>query len=153
MKPIRNSAKAVILQENAVLLTRNRNQVGEFYQFPGGGQEKGEPLEHTVVRECMEEIGQKVEVERLLHVREYIGGNHPHGDLYGDIHQVEFYFACRLVEGNEAPLDNGLIPDDTQIGVEWVELDRLSGLTVYPRRMAEMLAAGEQGPVYLGDVY
>ncbi|MDF2682566.1 MAG: hydrolase [Brevibacillus sp.] len=42
MKPIRNSAKAVITQNEKILLTKNRDEFGFFYLFPGGGQDHGE---------------------------------------------------------------------------------------------------------------
>lgn len=36
MKPIRNSAKAIIIDErNRILLTQNRDRDGMFYLFPG----------------------------------------------------------------------------------------------------------------------
>lgn len=81
MKPIRNSAKAVIIQDNKVLLTKNQDRDGYFYLFPGGGQEHGEELSEALRRECIEEIGCAVIVDHLLHVREYIGKtiNFPNG--------------------------------------------------------------------------
>lgn len=66
MNRIRNSAKAVIIDSGRLLLTRNRDHIGTYYLFPGGGQEFGEPLADTVVRECLEEIGRTVEVSDLL---------------------------------------------------------------------------------------
>jgi 8-oxo-dGTP diphosphatase len=41
---IRNSAKAIIIQNGKVLLTINLGKDGYFYMFPGGGQEHGETL-------------------------------------------------------------------------------------------------------------
>lgn len=70
MKPIRNSAKAVIVQDGRLLVIRLEDQYGTAYVFPGGGQEKGEELKDAVARECLEEIGQAVNVG-LLHIRVY----------------------------------------------------------------------------------
>lgn len=50
---IRNSAKAVILKDSKILLTRNIDNEGVFYLFPGGGQDHGETLTEAVKRECM----------------------------------------------------------------------------------------------------
>lgn len=96
MKPIRNSAKAVILHEGKLLLTKNQDPEGIYYLFPGGGQEPTEELKDAVVRECVEEIGQAVEVGELLFVREYIGKNHQFAEWDHEVHQVEFYYRCRL---------------------------------------------------------
>ncbi|PAD71975.1 NUDIX domain-containing protein [Paenibacillus campinasensis] len=155
MKPIRNSAKAVIMDQDRVLLTRNVDHLGEFFLFPGGGQEKGETLAQAVVRECLEEIGRTVAVGDLLHVREYIGSNHEFAAEDGDIHQVEFYFECRLTDQGDS--FEGHRPDDYQVGVEWVKLSSLGDVRIYPRSLVEPLAKrrGYSGPgpsrVYVGD--
>ncbi|GAJ98969.1 MutT/Nudix family protein [Geomicrobium sp. JCM 19055] len=60
---IRNSAKAIIIDDNCVLLTKNEDRDGYFYLFPGGGQEHGETLQQTLIRECREEVGKKVTYE------------------------------------------------------------------------------------------
>lgn len=70
---IRNSAKAIIISGEKVLLTKNQDNDGYFYLFPGGGQEHGETIHQTLKRECIEEIGQQAEIGELLHIREYIG--------------------------------------------------------------------------------
>lgn len=151
--PIRNSAKAVILREGEVLLTRNEDKEGAFYLFPGGGQERGEELKDTVVRECLEEIGQEVEPQELLHVREYIGRNHAFKETDSHIHQVEFYFRCRLLEDGPEPVMNGALPDQAQVGVEWVPLEKLTELRVYPEALALKLARSLELPCYIGDIY
>ncbi|MFB9276695.1 NUDIX domain-containing protein [Cohnella cellulosilytica] len=151
MKPIRNSAKAVIVRNDRLLLTKNEDGEGYFYLFPGGGQEKGEELKDAVVRECKEEIGQEVEVEELLFVREYIGEHHQFAEWDADVHQVEFYFRCRLTDP-EADMGNGAHPDEHQVGVEWVLLSRLGEIRVYPGTLAEKLRIGVCEPCYVGDV-
>ncbi|WP_246070554.1 NUDIX domain-containing protein [Paenibacillus kobensis] len=110
MKPIRNSAKAIIIEDGKVLLTKNQDDNGFFYLFPGGGQEQGEQLSDAVYRECIEEIGQQVVVGDLIYVREYIGKNHEFAAWDSEIHQVEFYFKCSL-KTNNATFDNGCNPD------------------------------------------
>lgn len=56
MKPIRNSAKAIIMEDEKILLTVNKDDAGLFYLCPGGGQEHSESLRQAVIRECLEEI-------------------------------------------------------------------------------------------------
>jgi 8-oxo-dGTP diphosphatase len=73
---IRNFVKALIVQEGKLLVTKNNDEEGEFYLCPGGGQEHGETFHETLQRECMEEIGQEVEIGELLFIREYIGKSH-----------------------------------------------------------------------------
>jgi ADP-ribose pyrophosphatase len=151
MKSIRNSAKAVIIRDNLLLLTKNKDDEGFFYLFPGGGQEKGEELKDAAVRECMEEIGQEVEVGELLFVREYIGKNHQFAEWDSDVHQVEFYFRCSLKHPDSA-MGNGIHPDEHQVGVEWVPFARLDEIRVYPSALGEKIRSGVYSPCYIGDV-
>lgn len=97
MKPIRNSAKAIIIYDGKVLLTKNKDQEGFFYLFPGGGQEHGEQLSDALKRECMEEIGCHIRVHDLTYVREYIGKNHQFAEWDADVHQVEFILSLNLM--------------------------------------------------------
>ncbi|CAG9620374.1 NUDIX domain-containing protein [Sutcliffiella rhizosphaerae] len=151
---IRNSAKAIILKDNQILLTKNKDNDGYFYLFPGGGQEHGETIRDTLLRECMEELGEQVEVGDLLHIREYIGKNHEFASSHYDAHQVEFYFVCKLeVEENNSLQPNN--PDDYQVGVEWISISELQEYRVYPKEITKfisMYVKNEKASVYLGDV-
>ncbi|MEK4371077.1 NUDIX domain-containing protein [Paenibacillus sp. FSL R5-0473] len=151
MKPIRNSAKAVIVQDGRLLVIRLEDQYGTAYVFPGGGQEKGEELKDAVARECLEEIGQAVNVGELLHIREYIGKNHEFAEWDADIHQVEFYFACSLIDP-EATVFEGSNPDDHQVAVEWIALEDLSNIRLYPKTIGELLLKSGFSSIYLGDL-
>ncbi|TDF95167.1 NUDIX domain-containing protein [Paenibacillus piri] len=149
MKPIRNSARAFIVKDDRILLTKNRDDQGYFYLFPGGGQEKGEELRAAVIRECAEELGCLVEVGDIVFIREYIGKNHEFADWDYDLHQVEFYFECRI----DIHIDsfNGTNPDNDQVGVEWVEINKLGEIRVYPRKLADQLKNNQLKLCYIGD--
>ncbi|WP_127539146.1 NUDIX domain-containing protein [Paenibacillus illinoisensis] len=151
MKPIRNSAKAVIVQNGRLLVIRLEDQYGTAYVFPGGGQEKGEELKDAVARECLEEIGQAVNVGELLHIREYIGKNHEFAEWDADIHQVEFYFECSLKD-TDATVFEGSNPDDHQVAVEWIALEDLPSVRLYPQTIGELLLKREPLRIYLGDI-
>ncbi|MGC5775395.1 NUDIX domain-containing protein [Paenibacillus pabuli] len=151
MKPIRNSAKAVIIQDERLLVIRLEDQYGDAYVFPGGGQEKGEELKDAVARECLEEIGQAVKVGELLHIREYIGKNHEFAEWDADVHQVEFYFECRLMDPRAAIFE-GSNPDEHQVAVEWIPLEELSQVRLYPKTIGELLQNKGSSRIYLGDL-
>jgi 8-oxo-dGTP pyrophosphatase MutT (NUDIX family) len=73
---IRNSAKAVIINDQKLLAIKKEDDDGFYYILPGGGQEIYEDFASALKRECLEEIGADVIVGELRYVREYIGQNH-----------------------------------------------------------------------------
>lgn len=154
---LRYAAKAVIIENDRLLCLHKRGEIGEYYVLPGGGQEPGELLHATLVRECLEELGARVEPGRLRFVQEYVGRNHLFKDVHGKMHFVNLYFECRLLE---PPLTHPLSPDLGQVGLEWLEIARLGEAAFFPRALATRLGAQaaasspdtmEAGPAYLGD--
>lgn len=151
----RNSVKAVIIHEGAVLLTVNRDQWGEFLLLPGGGQRFGEDMVEALHRECREELGCEVLVGDLIGARDYIGAHHEFAEYDADFHQVEMFFRVDLAPGCEARL--GPLADDegdwAQTGIAWVPLADLPGRRIYPAALREWLPSlPEPQKRYLGDV-
>ena len=152
MKPIRNSAKAIIIRDGHLLATRNAYGDDDWYLLPGGGQQKGETLKETLQRECQEEIGASVRIGSLKFIREYIGKNHEFPEHDGDVHQVEFMFECE-VDSGYVP-QNGPAADTYQTGVSWIRVSDLQQYRLYPGVLKTILVNGlANTPVtYLGDV-
>lgn len=151
---IRNSAKAVIVQDDKLLAIKKQDKDGYYYILPGGGQEHGENLHQTLKRECIEEINVDVEIGDLIFIREYIGKNHEHFEFDSEVHQTEYMFLCKIIEGSK-DIGNGIVPDDGQIGVEWIKLSELLNYRLYPQTIREYIInfiAGKELPVYLGDI-
>ncbi|MCA1322325.1 NUDIX domain-containing protein [Bacillus tianshenii] len=151
---IRNSAKAIIISEDKILLTKNQDNEGYFYLFPGGGQEHSETLHNALLRECIEEVGKEVEIRELLHIREYIGKNHEYSSFDFNVHQVEYYFVCILVnEMNNYKTPTN--PDSHQVGIEWMHINDLLQYRIYPKQLRKYIIKhfnNEKSPVYLGDI-
>ncbi|WP_342526695.1 NUDIX domain-containing protein [Chryseomicrobium sp. FSL W7-1435] len=147
---IRNSAKAVIVTDNKIALIKKQDEEGFFYIFPGGGQDKGETLENAVIRECLEELDAAVQVHELIHVREYIGKNHEFAHFDEDVHQIEFYFMCSIVD--ESVNGSPIQPDTDQIGIEWIPITDLHSFRVYPNAIVEIIQSTKKTEVYLGDL-
>ncbi|MFM1654656.1 NUDIX domain-containing protein [Brevibacillus sp. B_LB10_24] len=150
---IRNSARAVIIQYDKILAVKVRQPYGDCYFLPGGGQQHGEDLQQTVRRECMEEIGQEVDVIELLFVREYIGKNHQFAEYDADIHQIDHIFLCEL-KAPSSDIQPGLDPDNDQLAIEWIRFDDLSHENFFPKAMIPYLfdhVNGKPIPTYLGD--
>lgn len=138
---IRSCARALIVQDRTVLVqVKSKPGRGEYLTLPGGRQDPGETLTDCLIRECEEEIGATVIVERLLHVAETFRDK-PRGRR----HQLDVLFACSVPGGYVPRL--GHRPDRSQIATAWVPLDQaLVRLT--PAYGPGLARAG--GPVYLG---
>ena len=147
LERIRITPRAVIIKETEILLQHKQYEDGsERHVLPGGSIEPGETLEQALIRECEEEIGTTITVERLLHV----------ADVFRDRktipptrrQQVEFLFQCRVPDSYSAR--NGPAPDKHQVAVKWVALNQLPDL-LYPASFADkLLNLTLNTPVYLG---
>jgi 8-oxo-dGTP diphosphatase len=156
---LENSAKAVILDGDKVLLLRYLDRkmgLGVWYSLPGGRQQFGETLCEALVRECREEIGAEITPGRLLFVREYIHSRHDLAGKGRDQHKIEFYFLGQLNSEVEADyVADDAVSDEGQQGLCWRNLAELRDLNIFPtglRQLGETLKAGD-AEVYWGDTY
>lgn len=150
---VRSSAKAIIIRDGKLLLQVCNFGTGKnCYLFPGGGQKYEEKLTDTVQREVLEEIGADVKVGELLWVREYIQKNHEFHMELGDVHQIEHYFRCELL--NEPDASRATHPDSVQVGIEWVALKKIRSAILYPQIIRERFDENGwiPGDIYAGDV-
>ena len=141
-KRIRNSAKALIIEDGRMLASRIENAGGYYYVMPGGGQEPDEVLSETVRRECAEELGLHVEPLSLAFVVERTEGE--------SFHRIDFVFACRPAGAAEAVARH---LDEEHAGYEWLPIDTLETVPLYPvklRHAVRRYHAGEQTEIYLG---
>lgn len=91
-------AAAVVFQDGRVLLTRRRDDqhLRGLWEFPGGKVEAGESPEAAVVRECREEVGIDIRVERILEVTHHV---------YPEKEVLLLFYRCSLVGGEVQHLE------------------------------------------------
>ncbi len=154
-RPARASAKAVIVEEDRVLLIHLRHpEVGDFYELPGGGIQPGERLSDAARREVREETGYSVDLHELLWVRDFVAARHDFAVLHPPGHHaVELMFHGTLAGPAAEPHE----ADSHQVGVEWVAAHGLAQLLVVPRALTPRLEAfladrTVLAPVYWGEV-
>lgn len=147
---IRNTVRAVIVENEAILVQHKCYEDGsERYTLPGGAQDPGETLEGGLQRECLEEIGTRVEVADLIHVADY--------DKLRDTEpptkrqQVEFFFECHLPDGYRP--GNGPKPDRHQVAVVWLPLESLAESALFPPGLKTIFSPVKSDrSVYLGRI-
>lgn len=136
-RDIRNSAKALIIKNGKMLAIKIRDHDEEWYIMPGGGQDAEELLPESVCREVAEEIGIVAECKELLFVIEGL-----HGE---DFHRVDLVFHCEYV--SDIP-DADLHKDTNQIGYEWLDIEMLNTLPLYPSKLRRQIMNYYQGKPY-----
>ncbi len=152
-KPVRLSIKGIILKDQAILCLKHEKQGSIYYTLPGGGQEWGETITETVKRECLEEANVEVEPHEVLFIRDYIGKNHEFAEQDPEVHQVEIMMRCSVLEERDASV--AVQPDDHQIGIEWIPINKLKAVDFYPKVLKEKMEDFLKGGgvwAYLGDV-
>lgn len=149
---IRSTAKAVILRENHILLQRCAGPEGGVnFELPGGGQHAGETMEDAVLRECLEETGYTVRVERFLALAEELIEDETLLAQYpGYAHRIFHVFLCTLTD---APHVMPAEEDCLQLGMEWTPVDAVEEIILRPdsvRRTLRALLTAEHA-AYLGS--
>ncbi|MDX1456699.1 MAG: NUDIX domain-containing protein [Marinobacter sp.] len=143
---IRNTARALIVKEDSLLLLRKRSPgQGEYYTLPGGGQITGETLEQTVARECREEIDTEVWLRDLLWVADYFRSRSTNR------HVIEMVFLCEVPPDYEPR--NGRQPDLHQLDVCWLRIRDLEHYALAEPYLASAMAnysRDQASPIYLG---
>lgn len=160
---IRNSAKAIVLNRSGdkVLLNKSKNSLGDmwetypdgmiYYDLPGGGQNQYETLEEAVKRECLEETGYTLRVDKLAAIYEEITTNEKFREHYEEYaHKIFFVFICRIADEIIQPVTE---TDLDMIASEWIDIDNIKSIELYPEiiKLNIDLVLNTQNPLYLGS--
>lgn len=142
---IRVSARAILLQEESILLVEFGG--GQYYNFIGGGIEEGETARQAVVREVLEESGLTVEAGELVFSLEYEPSSCNY--RYGPHHHISFFFRCYLDESvaPQVPSHTDINPDNPAITsvAKWIPLSALGEITFIPKVHGPLMRYIETG--------
>lgn len=135
----------VINADNQILLVRHRKGNRQYWVLPGGRLEYGETFHECAVRELLEETGLSVEVDKIVFLSEAIAPDRSR-------HIVNVYLTAR-VTGGVMKVGN----EPVLAGVDYLPLDELNRLTLYPPVSREILKSMEigfsDGIQYLGNLW
>jgi 8-oxo-dGTP diphosphatase len=128
---VRSAAKAIIINDNKILLNKcfDENN-GDYYSLPGGGQNTYETLHEAIVRECLEETGYNVVPLRFSALFEEICDNKKTRELYPEYsHKMYHIFICKL-ENNDVNKPTEI--DDMQLESKWINIEDLNKIHLEP---------------------
>ncbi|MGH3766508.1 MAG: NUDIX hydrolase [Pseudonocardiaceae bacterium] len=117
-------AVTAFVQDPAGRLLMIRRTDNDLYAIPGGGQEVGETIAQTVVREVSEETGITVDIMGLIGV--YSNPAHVIAFSDGEVRQ-EFSLCFRA-----RPIEGELRTSSESKEVRWVEPVELDDLNIHP---------------------
>ena len=122
----------VLIRDGKILLQREAS--GNEYALPGGHVQIGETLEEALIREYSEECGAHISCVKMLWSEECFW------EWNGKAaHQYAFYYLVELCgDANALDFDHAF-PQKDHSGVllEWIAIDQLHGITVYPSFLKE----------------
>lgn len=141
---IRNAARAIIIRDGKLLALK---KMDGSYTLPGGAHDPGESIEQGLQRECLEEIGTAVQINRLAYVGDYFK---PKSSIPPSTrHQIEFLFDCSVSDSYIA--QSGSHPDKRQVDVVWLDLKDLENQPLYPTSLKKCIKElDKNAPVYIG---
>jgi len=116
----------VLIRNNMILVQREKD--GNEYALPGGHVIIGETSEESLIREYKEETGADISCSRMIWVDEtfWKWGNK-------NAHTIAFYYLISLKNESDIPDSHfESHKDNCNILLEWVEIDELKNLTIYP---------------------
>jgi ADP-ribose pyrophosphatase YjhB (NUDIX family) len=114
-------SRAVIVDQNNILLCKTLDLPVNFYFLPGGHVEHGESAENALVRELLEEAGAQVQIKRFLGVLEH--SFEPGRNSICHNHEYNLVFEA----GSESLTINHIIPKlEDRIELVWVPLAHIT---------------------------
>ena len=119
----RIAVRAVILDQDRLLLVNAWKGRTHLWCAPGGGVEPHSSLPDNLQREVMEETGLTVRVGAPCLVNEF-------HDPHGEFHQVDIYFRCTVTAGD--PYGAWTDPEGIVTHRRWVTRTEMAGLRVKP---------------------
>ena len=130
---MKTASRVIILKNNKILFIHRIKHGEEYYVLPGGAIEKNESPEEAAIREIKEETNFDIKIGSLLWELEE--------NLNGEIRRGYYFlakgFKSKLkLGGPEADIQS----ENNKYLFEWISLDALNKLFVYPKGLKEKIA-------------
>lgn len=127
-------ARAVIIDQNHILLCKTRRHKNNYYFLPGGHIENNETAQDALSRELMEEAGVSATIHRFLGCLEYQFTP----DKKEPCHTHEYNFLFKA-SSSELLAQTPIPHLEEHIELIWVQLDTLINIDFRPTALKELL--------------
>jgi len=145
----RLAVRAILIEDDKILLAHFSDASGDWYVTPGGGVQDGETLEEAFHRELHEETGARAEFGAVAFIREIIADRLETTNLPAGFHQLEIFVHGRLLADQTLRM---VSPDLAQIGLVWAPLAQLHTLPFFPRGLIAEFQARAFPRLYYGQL-
>lgn len=127
-------SRAVIIDNDHILLCKTADLVKKFYYLPGGHVEHAESLENALLRELIEETGAKCKIKRFLGCLEY--SFEPGHSSICHNHEYNFIFE---VKSNTLKVDSEIPQLEAHIDLNWMPLGKLQKIDFRPAPLKKLI--------------
>ena len=117
----RPSVYGILIQSNKILLVKQKGG----YDFPGGGINMDETIEHALKREFFEETGIKVKIGEVVDCRSNFFLSGYYSGIIKPYNSTLMYFTCKKLSGRLSNKNFCGYEKKFAIKPEWVELDKI----------------------------
>ena len=131
----------ILIQEDQILLVKQRIAPDRYWSLPGGRVKIGESLEDSIVREMQEETGLAVKCNRLLYVCEKLDTSPPILHISFLLDKVSGSLELPTNEHDENPISN----------VKFVKIDLLEEYGFSKKFKDIVLFGFPSSGSYMGD--
>jgi len=121
-------ASAIIINGEKILLIHRRKEGREYWVFPGGGIEKGESPEETIIREVKEETG--LETKEVKFAFWHLEGGAKHPFFF-----VKVNYQKPKLGGPEIKRSS----PDNWYSPEWIKKEKIKNINLVPEEAKEKL--------------